>query len=183
MVVPFAIWLQNLPLFDYIRVSYAYAIILSLHLLLISLCAAMILVTDLRLLGWGLRKHSISDIVDQLRVPKRVGFTLVAVCGVLLLGSKAEEYYYNPFVRAKFALFALVVIHALVFRSRVYNNAAELDRLPVIPARAKFAAGSSLFLWISIACMGRAIGCISPANAPHHYLALLEKTVTNAFGH
>lgn len=172
MVVSFAIWLQNLPLFDYIRVSSAYAVLLTLHLMFISACAAMILATDLRLLGWGLRSHSISDIVNQLRVPKRIGFILVATCGILLLGSKAEEYYYNPFVRLKFALFALVVVHAMVFRSSVYSKAAELDKLGSIPGRAKLAAGMSLFLWISIACMGRAIGYISPASSPHHYASL-----------
>ena len=175
MVVSFAIWLQNLPLFDYIRVSSAYAVLLTLHLMFISACAAMILATDLRLLGWGLRSHSISDIVNQLRVPKRIGFILVATCGILLLGSKAEEYYYNPFVRLKFAPFALVVVHAMVFRSSVYSKAAELDKLGSIPGRAKLAAGMSLFLWISIACMGRAIGYISPASSPHHYASLFSQ--------
>ena len=182
MVVSFAIWLQNLPLFDYIRVSSAYAVLLTLHLMFISAYAAMILATDLRLLGWGMRSHKIADIVDQLRVPKRIGFVLVATCGVLLLGSKAEEYYYNPFVRLKFTLFALVVVHALVFRGSVYNKAAEFDKLNVVPGRAKLAAGLSLFLWISIACMGRAIGYISPANSPHHYAALFQAGLETAFG-
>jgi hypothetical protein len=173
MFVSFLIWLQNLPMFDYIRVSWAYAVILSIHVMFISACAAMILATDLRLLGWGMRGHSIADVVDQLRVPKRIGFLCVAACGILLLGSKGEEYYYNPFVRTKFVLFLLVILHALVFRSSVYNKAAELDKLASIPLRAKLAAGLSLFLWISIACTGRAIGYFSPAHSPHHYTALL----------
>lgn len=173
MIVPIAIWVQNLPLFDYIRVSWAFAIILSVHVLFISLFGAMVLATDIRLLGWGLRKHSISDIVNQLRVPKRIGFVLVATCGVLLLCSKGEEYYYNPFVRLKFTLFALVAVHALVFRGSVYNRAAELDKLEAIPGHAKLAAGISMFLWLSIACMGRAIGYVSAAHSPHHYLAML----------
>lgn len=177
MLVSFAIWLQNLELFSFIRVSDAYAIILTLHVVCISLYAGMILATDMRLLGWGLRSHLIADVVNQLRVPKRIGFILVATCGVLLLGSKAEEYYYNPFVRIKFALFALVAVHALVFRASVYNKAADLDKPESLPGgaklgRAKLAASLSLFLWLCIACAGRAIGYISGANAPHHYAGL-----------
>jgi hypothetical protein len=182
MLISFAIWLQNLPLFESIRISTGYGVLLTLHLIFISACAAMILATDLRLLGWGMRSYTIADLVDQLRVPKRIGFILVATCGILLLGSKAEEYYYNPFVRVKFTLFALVAVHALVFRGSVYSKAAEFDRLKSVPGRAKLAAGLSLFLWISIACMGRAIGYVSPANSPHHYAALFQAGMETAFG-
>jgi hypothetical protein len=98
--------------------------------------------------------------MDQLRVPKRFGFLLVATCGILMLCSKAEEYYYNAFFRAKLALLALVVVHALIFRKSVYNQAAEFDRAGQIPGRAKLAAALSLLLWIGIACMGRGIGYI-----------------------
>jgi hypothetical protein len=77
-----------------------------------------------------------------------------------MLGSKAEEYYYNAFFRAKLVLLALVVVHALVFRRSVYDKAAEFDLAGRVPGRAKLAAAISLVLWISIACMGRGIGYI-----------------------
>jgi hypothetical protein len=165
----FAIWFQNTPLCAAVRDSpYAYPVILTLHVIFISLFAAMILATDFRLLGWGLRKHSIADIVDQLRVPKRIGFVLVVTCGVLILGSKAEEYFLNPFFKLKIVLLALVGVHALVFRGSVYNRPAELDALPEPPARAKLAAALSLLLWLGIACAGRSIGYINPPAGSHH---------------
>jgi hypothetical protein len=175
MLLSFAIWIQNLQLFAFIRVSDAYAIVLTLHVVCISFCAAMILATDMRLLGWGMRSQSISDVLNQLRVPKRIGFIFVATCGILLLGSKAEEYYYNPFVRIKFTLLALVAVHALVFRASVYNKAADLDKLEILPGQAKLAAGLSLLLWLCIACAGRAVGYISGANTPHHYAGLFSR--------
>jgi hypothetical protein len=76
-----------------------------------------------------------------------------------MLLSKAEEYYYNAFFRAKLALLALVAVHALIFRASVYNKAAEFDRSG-IPGRARLAAALSLLLWTGIACMGRGIGYI-----------------------
>ena len=166
----FAIWFQNTPLCVLVRDSaYAFPVILTLHVIFISLFGAMILATDFRLLGWGLRKHSIADIVDQLRVPKRIGFILVVTCGLLILGSKAEEYFLNPFFKLKVILLALVGVHALVFRGSVYNQAAELDASAEPPARAKLAAGLSLLLWLSIACAGRSIGYINPPAGSHHF--------------
>jgi hypothetical protein len=171
----FSIWFQNISLFVYLRdATLAFPILLTLHVIFISMFAALILATDLRLLGWGLTKYSIADIVDQLRVPKRIGFLLVVTCGILVLGTKAEEYFTNPFFKAKVVLLLLVGVHALVFRGSVYNNPAGLDATPEPPPRAKLAAALSLLLWLSIACMGRSIGYIIPPAGTHHFAALLS---------
>jgi hypothetical protein len=135
---------------------------MSTHLLGIALFGGLVLMTNLRLLGLVMREQSITSVVDQLRVPKRIGLILVATCGILMLGSKAEEYYFNIFVRIKLLLLALMFIHGWVFRKTVYFNTQELDRAPVIPTQAKVAACLSLLLWAGIACAGRGIGYIDP---------------------
>jgi len=176
MLLSLAVWLQNTRLFEFLRdADRGYQIILSLHLACISLFAAMIVLADLRLLGWGMRAESISDIVNQTRMPKRIGFVLAATCGFLMFGMKAEEYYYNDFFRVKILLFALVGVHALVFRGSVYNHADELDRLNQPPRRAKFAAGLSLVLWLSIICAGRGIGYLRAPPFSHHFARLFER--------
>lgn len=162
-VLTFAQWVQSTGWATAIRGSwYVYPVILSLHMCAIAFFGAMIAITDLRLLGIVMRQRPVSEVIDQLRVPKRIGFVLVATCGLLLASSKAEEYYYNPFFWTKMSLLALVAVHALVFRPRVYNRAAELDRGPRIPARAKLAASLSLLLWTCVFCAGRGIGYIEP---------------------
>ena len=171
MLLSLARWAENTEFFAYLRSSsYAYPAILSLHMVAIALFGGMIVMTDLRLLGWAMPSRTVADVVDQLRVPKRIGFVIAATCGILLLGSKAEEYYYNAFFRTKLLLFVMVALHALVFRSSVYNRAAELDRAPRMPARAKLAAALSLLLWVSIFSAGRGIGFI-PAPPGIHYSA------------
>ena len=172
MLLSLAIWIQNLAFFSYLRSSgEAFPTILALHLCAISLFGAMIVATDLRLLGWAFRGSSIAAVVDQLRIPKRIGFLLAATCGFLLFCSKAEDYYYNAFFRMKVSLFLLVAIHALVFRGSVYNEPAKLDEPVGAPLRAKIAAGISLFLWICILCAGRAIGYVqSQPGEYRHYL-------------
>jgi uncharacterized membrane protein YfcA len=134
----------------------------------IALFGAMILLTDLRLLGLAMRSCSVSDVVDQLRVPKRIGFVFAATCGILLLGSKAEDYYHNIFFRIKITLFMLVLVHALVFHRSVYSRAAELDRNPQIPGLAKLAAVLSLILWVGIFSAGRGIGFVLAPGGLHY---------------
>src|ERR1700734_1553683 len=180
MLLSFAQWIQFTSFFTALRGSAnVYPIIMSLHMIGIALFGGMILMTDLRLLGWAMTKRSIADVMEQWRVPKRWGLVLTATCGILMAGSKAEEYYYNAFFRTKLILFALVLVQELVFYRSVYANPAALDRAPSIPASAKLAAALSLLLWTSIACCGRGIGYIEPpldkihAQIPVRHAALL----------
>jgi len=163
MILSFAQWVQSTAFFTELRLSwFVYPAVMSLHLLGIALFGGLILLTDMRLLGLAMRTHSVTDVVNQLRMPKRIGLILVATCGILMLGSKAEEYYFNIFFRIKVLLLALVFVHGWVFRRSVYYNTVEIDRAPRIPAQAKLAAFLSLLLWVSIACAGRGIGYIEP---------------------
>jgi hypothetical protein len=181
MLLNLALWIQATGFFTYLRGSgYAYPSILSLHMVGIAFFGGMILMTDMRLLGLAMRNRPVSDVVDQLRVPKRYGFLLAATMGVLMLGCKAEEYYYNAFFRAKVTLLILVAVHALIFRGRVYSQAASFDKAGRVPAIAKTAAALSLILWIGIACMGRGIGYIEPPFGIHANLVAPQVTVAQA---
>jgi len=142
-----------------------FPVILSLHLTGMGLFGGLILMTDLRILGIALTKHPVSDIVNGLRPWKHLGLTLTATCGALLLWSKAAIYYPNPYLWIKLTLFALIIIHSLVFRG-VYRNIGDLDRSPAIPGRAKLAAALSIVLWISVVTAGRWIGYWEPKGAP-----------------
>ena len=169
MLISFLIWLQNLEPFSDLRSSaYVYPVVLALHLSAISLFGAMIVATDLRLLGLALPESSSGDVICRLRWPKRAGFLLAGLCGFLLFSSKAEEYYYNPFFRIKILLFVLVGVHAVVFRKGVYGKLARPDRAINPPVQTKVAACLSLFLWLAILCAGRAIGYVA-GRAGMHY--------------
>ncbi len=162
-VLSFAQWLQSTAFFTALRGSaYIYPIVLSTHMVAIALFGGMILLVDVRLLGWAMRAYTVSEMVNQLRPLKRIGFLLLVTCGLLMAGCKAEEYYYNAFFRTKLILLTLVGVHALVFRRSVYRNTAALDAAPRIPAQAKLAASLSLILWTSLVIAGRGIGYIEP---------------------
>lgn len=135
----------------------AYPIILSIHLTCIALFGGMILMTNLRLLGFNFKGLTITEMVTSLRHWKRGGVVIMIATGLLLATSEAEKYAPNPLFWAKMVILGLIGVHALVFRPIVYNRTEELDRCPVIPTKAKVAAILSLVLWTSMFTMGRLI--------------------------
>ena len=70
--------------------------------------------------------------------------------GFTLFGSKAADYYPNPYFWIKMSLLVLIFIHAMIFRPLVYNHPEKLDASPVIPTRAKAAGALSLILWTGV---------------------------------
>jgi hypothetical protein len=161
-MLSFCLWLQSTAMFTELRGSaLVYPSILALHMVALAFFGGMILVTDLRLLGLGLRNYPVADLLDRLRKPKLVGLALMVAFGVLLFGAKAEEYYYNIFFRAKMMILTLILIHWIVFRAGVYRNGPALDAAGPT-GQARLAAISSLALWIGMALCGRGIGYIEP---------------------
>ena len=78
-------WLQSMQFATYLRESgLTYPIIMSTHLTGMGLFGGLILMTDLRLLGLVMRGSTITEVVTQFRVWKRVGIVVVAGCGILL---------------------------------------------------------------------------------------------------
>jgi hypothetical protein len=148
--------IQDTEFFTALRESaLVYPIVMSTHLTAIAIFGGMILMTDLRLLGLAMKSMSISDIMQQTRIWKRIGFVIMVTCGALLAGAKLESYYDNPYFQIKIGFLALVGVHAWVFHKSVYGNTAQLDALPTVPRAAKAAACISLVLWVGILTAGR----------------------------
>ena len=161
-MLSFCQWLQSTAVFTELRGSgIVYPAILSLHMVALAFFGCMILVTNLRLLGAGLRTYPVADLLDRLRALKWVGFTVIVACGLLLFGTKAEEYYYNVFFRTKVIFLLLILIHGAVFRAGVYRNGAALDATG-LTLQSRLAGALSLVLWIGLAICGRGIGYIEP---------------------
>jgi hypothetical protein len=149
-------WVESTDLSTAIREgALLYPIIGGLHLLAIALFGGMLVMTDLRLLGWAMKRRTVSDLLEQFRVWKRAGFALVASSGLLLLWAEPLKLYRSPSFWVKMALLLTVGVHALVFRNGVYENAKVLDA--GLTPRAKLAAALSLILWAGLIVAGRLI--------------------------
>lgn len=132
-----------------------YPIIGFVHLLSIAWFGGMLLATDVRLLGWGLRRFPVADLISQLRPWKWLGFVVVVGSGLLLMWAEPIRLYRSPSFWVKMALFALVGIHALVFRPGVYRHPEKMDA--GISGQARLAAALSLLLWAGLIVSGRMI--------------------------
>src|SRR5689334_19143552 len=105
-----------------------YPIIGGIHLLAIAWFGGMVLVTDLRLLGWSMRRWLVSELMQQLRPWKWAGFVVVTVTGLLLTWAEPIKLYRSPSFWIKMVLFLLLGVHALVFRRDIYRNPIALDK-------------------------------------------------------
>ena len=149
-------WIESTNLSLAIREgALPYPIIGGVHLLAIALFGGMLLVIDLRLLGWAMRSRRVSDIWYQFLPWKRLGFLVVVVSGLLLTWAEPIRLYKSPSFWVKMILFALVGVHALVFRKTVYGHPEKLDE--AINSQAKLAAVLSLLLWAGLIISGRFI--------------------------
>src|SRR5215472_11584320 len=93
-VPAFVEWIQNTDLSTPIREGgLPYPIIGGIHLRSIALFGGMLLVTDLRLLGWTMQKRPVSDVMNQFRVWKWLGLVVLVVTGVLFAGAEAVRPY------------------------------------------------------------------------------------------
>ncbi len=151
-------WIQNTDLSTAIREgALYYPIIGGVHLLAIALFGGMLLAVDIRLLGWGMQRRAVSDVVGQLRAWKRFGFVVVVASGALLGWAEPLKLYHSKSFWIKMALLLMVGVHALVFRKTVYGNSTRLDEAPLMPSVAKLAAVLSLILWAGLVLSGRLI--------------------------
>jgi len=154
-----------------------YPIIMSTHLACIAVFGGMILMTDLRLLGIAMKDRPVTEVVNQFRIWKRVGFCIMVTMGALLASSEAVKYSTNPFFWAKMSFLVLVAVHAIIFRPRVYNNTAEIDRAPALPGIAKLAGALSLTIWLGVLSMGRLIGYYEGPGSPGKPQATITRPV------
>ena len=149
-------WVESTNLSTAIREgALLYPTIGGFHLLAIALFGGMLVMTDLRLLGWAMQRRTVSDILEQFRVWKRAGFALVALSGLLLAWAEPLKLYRSLSFWVKMALLVSVGVHALVFRKGVYEDAKALDA--GLTPRAKLAAALSLILWAGLIVTGRLI--------------------------
>ncbi len=169
--------IQSSGLFTFVRQSELfYPAVLATHLSCIAVFGGLILMTNLRLLGLALTKTRAAVVIESTRIWKRIGFTIMIGCGILLAGSHLDKYYPNPYFQMKLSLLVLTGIHGLIFHRGVYYNAG-LDKAGRLPLQARLAGGTSMLLWLSILTCGRWIAYYDDPNAIAGLFRMLRRLV------
>jgi hypothetical protein len=123
------------------------------HLLGMTMLLGTILMVDLTLLGYGIRRHPVSTIAAELAPYTWIGLAVMFATGPLNLASEAQRCYDSSFFWIKMALLAV----ALLFHFTVHRR-VTLAHPPVSAFRARLAGGVSLALWFGVALAAKFIG-------------------------
>lgn len=151
---PFLNWLGHTALGDTIRSSAALIALTEIvHLIGLTMLVGTLLMIDMTLLGFGIRRHPVSRIASELAPWTTTGLIILLLSGPLILSSETRKCYDASFFWIKMLLLPL----ALVFHFTVFTRTVRADP-PAGRTRARLVALLSLALWIGIALAGKMIG-------------------------
>ena len=137
--------------------TYDYPVLLIVHVLSIALFGGMVVIGNLRVLGVAMRGVPVSQVIEQFRPWKWIGFAFLLVTGTLLSISDPIEYGGNVMYWISLLLLLAAGVNAFVFRFGIYRSVASWDDAAIAPPSARRWAGLSLALWIALVFAGRAI--------------------------
>jgi hypothetical protein len=147
-------WLQNTVAGQTIRnYSALVALVEIVHLLGVTLLIGTVMMVDLSLLGFGMRRHPVWRIARELAPWTTAGLIVMLISGPLLLTSEALKCYDASFFWIKMGLLSVTLLFYFTVHQRV-----ALAEPPVSRLRAGAVACISLVLWVGIALMGKMIG-------------------------
>lgn len=148
-------WFEVTAIGSQIRSStYLFPSIEVVHLLGLVLLFGTIIVVDLRLLGLGLRRQTVTRVAKEMAPWTLLGIGTMLFTGSLLLASEAIKCYQNSAFWFKMDFLAA----ALIFHFTVYRGVTSSDK--VKPIWAKATACLSLLLWFGVGLGGRGIAFI-----------------------
>jgi hypothetical protein len=151
-------WLAATPASIALHESrYMYLIVLTIHVLTLSLFVGLIIIQSLRLLGFALMHVRASELSRRLLPWALAGFLIMLLSGTLLFYAAPLDKYANLFFRIKIGLLGLAGINIWFFYRTAYNRVVEWDMDPVPPTGARVAGGLSLLLWALVVTAGRMI--------------------------
>jgi hypothetical protein len=126
----------------------------AIHLLGLGFIGGAVLIVDLRLLGFGLRRQSVAQLSRDAQ-PWLVGSLIVMIItGGLLFTSEAIKCYYHGAFWFKMASLLL----AIVFTFTVQRKVVRADETRLTPLWSKVVAVVSVLLWSGVGIGGRWIG-------------------------
>ena len=149
-------WFDATPISVVIRDStYIFPVVEVLHLFGLTLLLGTVTVISLRMLGYGMRRQSVSEVAAQL-TPWSVGAAILTiVSGILLFLSEAMKCYGNAAFPYKMWFLLGGIVLYFVAQRRVTRPTSKLSSVQL-----KIIAILSLVLWYGVAIAGRAIAFV-----------------------
>jgi len=149
----------NWPLSQFIaESSWAFPTLESIHVIAIVTVIGTIAVMDLRLIGVASRACAVTEMSNDTLKWTWGAFVVALITGSLIFISKAVDYTVNPFFLWKMVMIVVAGINMAVFHLFTWRSVHRWDKDCDVPLGGKIAGGLSLFFWIVVVFLGRAIG-------------------------
>jgi len=157
MLLDLTRWLEHSALGQGIHnSSWLFPFIEVFHLIAIAVLGGAVILTDLRLFGWGLRSQPVSQLARDVQPVLNAGLVTLIVSGLLLYISEGAKMYFNQAFRIKMLFLLVAVVYTFTWHRRITisgNGAASATR-------GRMTALLSLLLWTGVGLGGRAIGFV-----------------------
>lgn len=124
------------------------------HVLGFIVLLAAVVLTNLRLLGFGLKDRTPQQLAQESNKLVWIGLASAVLSGIVMFFSAVELYYFNPAFQLKILVLILAIALQIVWFRKVLRN-QTLDF-----ALARTSAVLSLSLWFGVGIAGRAIGFV-----------------------
>jgi hypothetical protein len=158
LLLQFAEWLAAKPVsIDLHESLYMYNWVETTHVLTLMISLGMLVLIDMRMLGWVLTSVPASRIAARLNKPMWLGFTIMIVTGTLLFTAIPVRTTQSLWFRIKMILLVAAAINAWLFHRHLNRSVSSWDTDPVPPRRTRLAAALSLSLWAGVVMTGRFI--------------------------
>jgi hypothetical protein len=152
-LLPFFRWADAFWLSREIRAStWQFAILEMIHLLGLTMLLGTLMVVDLRLFGFGMRRLKPGELARDLSRWMWLGLWVMLISGVFLFFGEPMKLYGS----ASFHVKMLLLFLALVFQVTLFRRVVADQH--VSSGYDKFAGFLSLFLWFGVGLAGRGIG-------------------------
>ena len=153
VLMPLFHWADHSWISLEIRAStWQFAVLEMIHLLGLTILLGALMVLDLRLFGFGMRKQPVSQLAKDLSAWMRIGLVTILASGILLFFGEPMKLSGNPSFHVKMLLLFL----ALVFQFTLFRKVTLSDNAS--PGLDRLVGALSLGLWFGVGLAGRAIG-------------------------
>jgi len=158
LVYDLALWLDDTAWSTGLHESfYLYNWIETTHVLTLMLSLGLLLLVDLRMLGWALPGVPADRVAQRLQWPMLIGFGVMLVTGALLFYAIPVRSAQSLWLRIKFALLICAAINALLFHRQMNRAEGNWAAAAKAPASLRLGAALSIGFWTIIVICGRLI--------------------------
>ena len=134
--------------------SWLFPVIEAFHLLGLAVIGGAVLVVDLRLFGFGLRRQPVAQLARDAQPWLIVSLMVMVATGALMFTSEAIKCYYHPAFWVKMTSLFLAILFTFTVRRKVLMA----DEARMGPLWSKLVALVSVTLWSGVGIGGRWIG-------------------------